>query len=151
MSNVTKIIIVAVLVLAVCGVILLRKSTRGHLPAESLGLKQGTPTTSVTQDDINTKPLPLLLDLGAGKCIPCKMMAPILKGLKKEYNGSLKVRVIDVEQAPDIAEKYEVRIIPTQIFFDPAGKELYRHEGFLSREDILAKFKELGVRLTKAK
>lgn len=136
MSNVVKIVIIAALVLAVCGVII---------------LKQRSPTTSVTQDDINTEPLPLLLDLGAGKCIPCKMMAPILEGLKKEYAGSLKVRVIDVEENPDIAEKHQVRIIPTQIFFDAAGKELFRHEGFMSGEDILAKFKELGVRLKKAK
>ena len=129
MSNVTRIIIVAVLGLAVCGVIILRK--------ESRGLKQRTPTSPVAQDDVHTKALPLLLDLGAGKCIPCKMMAPILEELKKEYAGSMKVEVVDVEEKPDIAEKYEVRIIPTQIFFDAAGKELFRHEGFYSKEDIL--------------
>ncbi|HIJ52619.1 MAG TPA: thioredoxin [Planctomycetes bacterium] len=136
MSNVTRIIIVAVLGLAVCGVII---------------LKQRTPTSPVAQNDVHTKALPLLLDLGAGKCIPCKMMAPILEELKKEYAGSLKVEVVDVEENPDIAEKYEVRIIPTQIFFDAAGKELFRHEGFYSKEDIITRWKELGVRLTKAK
>jgi len=136
MSKVAKIITVAVLGLAILLVVI---------------LKQRTPTTPVAQNDVHTKALPLLLDLGAGKCIPCKMMAPILEELKKEYAGSLKVEVVDVEEKPDIAEKYEVRIIPTQIFFDAAGKELFRHEGFYSKEDILEKWKELGVQLTKAK
>ncbi len=136
MSKVAKITTVAVLALAICGVII---------------LKQRMSPTYVAQDDVHAKALPFLLDLGAGKCIPCKMMAPILEELKKEYAGSLKVEVIDVEENPDIAEKYQVRIIPTQIFFDAAGKELFRHEGFYSKEDILEKWKELGVQLTKAK
>ena len=136
MSNVAKIITVAVLGLAILLVVI---------------LKQRMSPSPVAQDDVHAKSLPLLLDLGAGKCIPCKMMAPILEELKKEYAGSLKVEVVDVEENPDIAEKYQVRIIPTQIFFDAAGKELFRHEGFSSKEDILEKWKELGVQLTKAK
>ncbi len=91
--------------------------------------------------------LPRLVDLGAGKCIPCKMMAPILEELKKTYAGKLDVQFIDVWVNPDEAPKYGIQIIPTQIFFDPGGKEMFRHEGFLSREDILAKWKELGFAL----
>ncbi|MBI5804542.1 thioredoxin family protein [candidate division TA06 bacterium] len=94
------------------------------------------------------KPIPLklprLVDLGAGKCIPCKMMAPILEELKKDYAGKLEVVFIDVWQNADEGSKYKIRVIPTQIFYSPEGKELFRHEGFYSREDILAKWKELG-------
>jgi thioredoxin 1 len=93
------------------------------------------------------KELPALIDLGAGKCIPCKLMAPILEQLKNEYAGKLSVQVIDVEEKPDLITKYNVRVIPTQIFYDASGKELFRHEGFYSKEDILAKFKELGIEL----
>jgi thioredoxin 1 len=89
--------------------------------------------------------LPRLVDLGAGKCIPCKMMAPILEEVKKEYAGIFDVEFIDVWENPDAGEKYNIRMIPTQIFFDAAGKELFRHEAFFSKEDILAKWKELGV------
>jgi thioredoxin 1 len=89
--------------------------------------------------------LPRFVDLGADKCIPCKMMAPILKELKKEYEGRLRVEFIDVWQTPDASKEYNILTIPTQIFFDPAGKELFRHEGFYSKEDILGKWKELGV------
>jgi thioredoxin 1 len=94
-----------------------------------------------------TTGLPRLIDLGAGKCIPCKMMAPILDELKEEYAGSLEVVFVDVWQNPDAGAKYGIQLIPTQIFYDASGKELFRHEGFFSKEDILAKWKGLGVEL----
>ena len=88
-----------------------------------------------------------LIDLGRTFCIPCKMMAPILEELKKEYEGRLYVEFIDVGEKPEEARKYGIRMIPTQIFLDASGKELYRHVGFFSKEDILKKWKELGVDL----
>lgn len=94
------------------------------------------------------KGLPRLVDLGADKCIPCKMMAPILEELKGEYEGKLIVEFIDVWNNPDEVPKYGIKLIPTQIFFDASGEELFRHEGFFSKEDILAKWKELGVKLS---
>jgi thioredoxin 1 len=91
--------------------------------------------------------LPRLVDLGADKCIPCKMMAPVLKELTKEYQGRMAVEFIDVWKNPDAGKAYQINLIPTQIFFDAAGKELFRHEGFFSKKDILGKWKELGVDL----
>ncbi len=91
--------------------------------------------------------LPRLVDLGADKCIPCKMMAPVLEELKKEYAGRLRVEFIDVWKNKDAGEPYGIKLIPTQIFFDASGKELWRHEGFIAKKDILAKWKELGVDL----
>lgn len=89
--------------------------------------------------------LPRLVDLGATKCIPCKMMAPILEELKKDYAGTFDVVFIDVWENPAEGQKYGIQSIPTQIFYDAAGKELFRHEGFFPKEDILMKWKELGV------
>lgn len=102
-------------------------------------------------DSLKLKPakLPRMVDLGASKCIPCKMMAPILEELEKEYKGKMDVVFIDVWKNPDEGSKYKVRVIPTQIFYSPEGKELFRHEGFYSKEDILAKWKELGYQLKK--
>ncbi len=94
-------------------------------------------------------PLPRLVDVGAEKCIPCKMMAPILEELKKEYTGALEVEFVDVWKYPGEAKKYNVRGIPTQIFYNASGKELARHLGFISKEDILKTFEELEVPLNK--
>ncbi len=88
--------------------------------------------------------LPRLLDLGSDSCVPCKMMAPILEELRGTYEGRLEVVFIDVWKDRGAGEEYGVRVIPTQIFFAPDGSELFRHQGFLSREDILAKWSELG-------
>ncbi len=95
----------------------------------------------------NAAGLPRLVDLGAGKCVPCKLMAPILEELKTEYVGSMEVIFIDVWQDKDAGQKYGIQSIPTQIFYDASGKELFRHEGFFAKEDILAKWKELGITL----
>jgi thioredoxin 1 len=94
-------------------------------------------------------PLPKLVDLGAKACIPCKKMAPILEELTKEYAGVFDVVFIDVWQKENAekAKSYKIETIPTQIFFAPDGKELFRHEGFISKEDILAKWKELGYEM----
>ena len=91
--------------------------------------------------------LPKLVDLGADKCIPCKMMAPVLAELKTNCAGRMDVEFIDVWKNPDAGKAYKIKLIPTQIFFDTAGKERFRHEGFFGKEDILAKWKELGVEL----
>ncbi|SMF35440.1 thioredoxin family protein [Desulfovibrio gilichinskyi] len=87
-----------------------------------------------------------MVDIGAHSCIPCKMMTPIIEKLSKEYAGRVAIAFIDVWQNRDEAPKYGVRTIPTQIFYDAAGNEKYRHEGFLGEKDIVSKLIELGVK-----
>lgn len=106
-----------------------------------------TPVSSAEAAVVMDAKLPRLIDLGADKCVPCKMMAPVLADLKIQYAGRMTVEFIDIWKNPAAGEKYGVETIPTQIFFDAEGKELFRHAGFLAREDILAKWKELGVSL----
>jgi thioredoxin 1 len=91
--------------------------------------------------------LPRLVDLGADRCIPCKIMAPILVELRKEYAGQFEVVFIDVWKTPAAGERYGIRVIPTQIFYDASGRERFRHEGFYSKQAILNKWKELGIAL----
>lgn len=91
--------------------------------------------------------LPRLIDLGAGKCIPCKKMAPILEEIKEEYRGILEVEFIDVWKDPAAASKFGIRLIPTQIFYDESGRELTRHEGFMGKDDILRTFERIGIKL----
>ncbi|MCG2748896.1 MAG: thioredoxin family protein [Desulfobulbaceae bacterium] len=97
------------------------------------------------QQEIPVKDMVTMVDLGAGKCIPCKMMAPILEKLQKEYAGRAAIVFIDVWEDGSQSKKFAIRSIPTQIFFDKEGKEIYRHEGFLAEEGIVAKLKEMGV------
>ena len=87
-----------------------------------------------------------MVDLGAKKCIPCKMMAPILQKLEKVYAGRAAVIFFDVWEDPAPAKHFGIRAIPTQIFFDKEGKEVYRHEGFLGEKEIVARFKDMGVK-----
>jgi len=92
-----------------------------------------------------TKKLPMLVDLGKGTCIPCKKMKPILDELKLEYEGRAIVKVIDLRYERQAARQYGIRLIPTQIFFDADGNEVYRHEGFMDKHSIKMKFAEMGV------
>ena len=141
MSKAGKIAIVVVLVASVGVVIALKRSMSS--PTHS-------PAVNNAAGKQSSKALPRLVDVG-GKCLPCKMMKPILQELKTEYAGQLRVDLFDALGDPDVATKYGAQTFPTQIFFDASGKELFRHEGPLSKEDILAKWKELGVELKKAK
>ena len=112
-------------------------------PDTSLGAADGTPQVGAQVDQ--TEQLPRLVDLGRGTCIPCKKMAPILEELKREYQDRAVVEVIDLRDDPGAAREYGIRVIPTQIFYDAGGEEVWRHEGFLGKDAIRAKFTEMGV------
>ena len=88
--------------------------------------------------------LPLLLDLGSTTCVPCKAMAPILEEMSETFAGQFDVRFEDVKKDAALARTHGIRIIPTQIFFDEHGNELFRHQGFFSREEMLAAWEDLG-------
>ena len=88
-----------------------------------------------------------LVDIGADKCIPCRAMAPILEELRVEHAKRLEVIFVDVWKNPAAGESYGVEIIPTQIFYDRSGREVWRHQGFLSKRGILDNWKRLGFDL----
>ncbi len=155
MNKAMKIVIVVALV-AIVGTVFALKQKNKCSVSEPVAAANSNPaaiTESKPQNPVNTQPtqttvkLPRLVDLGADKCIPCKMMAPILEELKTTYNGKLQVDFIDVWKNPGEAPKYKISVIPTQIFYDSSGKELFRHEGFFPKEGIIAKWKEFGVDL----
>jgi thioredoxin 1 len=86
-----------------------------------------------------------MLDLGATECIPCKLMLPIMQKMEKKYEGKAAVIFIDVWKFRPAAAKFKIRAIPTQIFFNREGEEVFRHEGFLAEAAIVAQFKKMGV------
>jgi len=104
-----------------------------------------TPAFSAELKNVPVKGMVTMVDLGARKCIPCKMMAPILERMEKRYAGKAAIIFLDVWQDPQPADHFGIRIIPTQIFFNKAGKEVYRHEGFMSEAHIVGQLKSMGI------
>jgi thioredoxin 1 len=96
--------------------------------------------------EVPVKGMVTMVDLGAKKCIPCKMMAPILEKLEKVYAGRAAIVFLDVWEDPKPAHRFSISGIPTQIFFDKKGKEVFRHLGFLSEEEIVRQLKDMGVK-----
>jgi thioredoxin 1 len=149
MKTPLKILIVAALAVVVVAVVALKK---GRFSSDRDAISD--PKAAGAVPEVAALPplgaklgIPRLVDVGAGKCIPCKLMAPILEELKQEFAGRLRIDFVDVWVNPTAGEPYKIEMIPTQIFYDAEGKELFRHVGFFGREDILGKWKELGVDL----
>ena len=86
-----------------------------------------------------------LLDLGAKKCVPCKLMAPILEKLETVYEGKADIVFIDVWENRDQAPRFKVKAIPTQIFFNERGEEVFRHVGFFDEKSIVEQLSKMGV------
>jgi thioredoxin 1 len=104
-------------------------------------------TGTFAEDFLNvpTKGTVTMIDLGAKKCIPCKMMAPILVKLEKAYKGKADIIFIDVWENKQPAQRFKIRAIPTQIFFNAQGEEVYRHVGFLDEKSIVEQLTKMGV------
>lgn len=92
-------------------------------------------------------PLVTFIELGSVKCIPCKMMQPIMDEIEKEYAGQVNVVFYDVwtEAGKSYAQEYGIRVIPTQIFLNQDGNEYFRHEGYFPKEELVEVLKKQGV------
>ena len=77
-----------------------------------------------------------MVDLGAKACVPCKMMQPVLAATNARYADRAAIIFIDVWEHRDEPQKFGLRVIPTQIFYDKTGKDVSRHEGFLDEKPI---------------
>jgi thioredoxin 1 len=95
---------------------------------------------------VPVKGMVTMVDLGANQCIPCKMMAPVMERVEKKYKGKAAIVFIDVWKDKEPAKRFGIRAIPTQIFFNKEGKEVYRHTGFMGEADIVGQLKKMGVR-----
>jgi thioredoxin 1 len=94
-------------------------------------------------DRVLGKGSPVLADFGRGVCVPCKKMKPILEEVKREYESRAHVLIVETSKHRALTRQYRIRLIPTQIFFDREGNEHYRHEGFMPKEEIVARLDEL--------
>ncbi len=81
-----------------------------------------------------SKRVPILLEFGRGWCIPCKYMKPILDDMARAYSGKAIVTTVDMDANKDLVRDFGIRMMPTQVFLTPDGKEFFRNEGTLERE-----------------
>lgn len=100
--------------------------------------------SGAASNDPPAEGVPALVDLGSTSCVPCQQMESELERLDDVTGDALEVTVIDVNRNRSAASEYGIRLIPTQVFLSEAGEELYRHEGFMSCDDMLARWERLG-------
>jgi thioredoxin 1 len=101
----------------------------------------------VSTESTNTHKV-TFIEIGSKNCIPCKMMQPVMDKVESTYGNQVKVVFYDVwtREGRPYGQKYNIRVIPTQVFLDKDGKEYFRHEGFFPFEEVEKILKKQGVR-----
>jgi len=126
----------------------LRRNAKIEIDQDRVKKIAAKPPESNTEDELK-KALqsgqPLLVDFGANSCVPCRELRPILKEVAQEHAGKAGILVIDVYKYQGLAREYKIMLLPTLVFFDSKGKEVFRHVGVLAKEQIVAKLKEIGM------
>jgi thioredoxin 1 len=126
----------------------LQKNAKIEINQDRIKKIAARPPESNTEEEF-TKALqngkPTLVDFGANSCQPCRLMRPVLKEIDKEYSTKAQILVLDVYKYQKLASEYKVVFIPTLVFFDSKGKEVFRHVGVLEKEQIISKLKEIGM------
>ncbi len=96
--------------------------------------------------EVPVKGMVTMVDLGATGCIPCMIMSHVVDSLQKKYQGQAAIYFIDIKKYPKEGPKFGINVIPTQIFYNKDGKEVYRHEGVMLEGAVTAKLESLGVK-----
>lgn len=95
--------------------------------------------------NLPVKGMVTMVALGKKNCTQCKMMAPILEKMKVKYEGKAVIVFINLLEDPEQQYVYKLKALPTQVFYDAEGKEVFRHIGFFSEKDIVAQLNSMGV------
>jgi thioredoxin 1 len=99
----------------------------------------------------SAKPKVTFIELGSVNCIPCKAMQPVMKAIEEKYGDQVKVVFYDVwtKEQRHYADKYRIKLIPTQVFLDENEKEFHRHEGFYPEAEIDKMLQSKGLKTKK--
>ncbi len=166
-----KLIIVSIVIVAVFAIYVYKQQNIKSLNDDMAGVNPdfALKTETLDLEKLKSYGLPILIDFGAGSCVPCKEMAPVLEKLNKEYRGKVIIKFVDVWRNPELAENFPVQVIPTQFFFNSDGSPLAQeanppfdvigyinketqeqtftvHQGGLTEEQLEAAFKEMGLK-----
>jgi thioredoxin 1 len=90
---------------------------------------------------------PTVAEFGANACASCREMKPILEALQRDHGERIAVVNVDLlaQKEADYIRRYRIQLMPTQVFFDTQGREIGRHMGRISGEDILARLQPGGA------
>ncbi len=127
---------------------MMKKSYVGVICMMVVSLAMASPGYTDPKIDLKvlmSKHMPILLEFGRGWCIPCKYMKPILEDMGKAYSGKAIVTTVDMDANKNLVKSFNIRMMPTQVFLTPDGKEFFRNEGTLEREQIAQIFQKMGV------
>ena len=86
---------------------------------------------------------PVILEFARKLCPICKKMEQVLKEVQAQYPGQLEVKLVYIDEEEYLFRRYKISIVPTQVFVDAAGKEVFRHENLIPREKLVEKLREL--------
>lgn len=127
----SKLFIVTLAALTICTFLILAADSRSA-------------ATETKSDEVKVT----FVEIGSVNCIPCKAMQPIMKAVEEEFKGQVKIVFHDVWTPKGKADamKYNIRLIPTQVFLDKDGKEYYRHEGYFPKDGVVQVIKMQGVK-----
>lgn len=87
-----------------------------------------------------------IVEFGGEHCIPCKAMQPILNALRDTFGEKVAIRNFWIQQHPEVARAHKIMVMPTQVVFDPQGKEVLRHMGIYPLEEFKAALAEKGLK-----
>ncbi|MDZ4182858.1 MAG: thioredoxin family protein [Candidatus Cloacimonadaceae bacterium] len=149
MKQIVFILVIAML-LSACGAKTPEQKPEANPPAETVETttpgEESVPTPEIVTPAPEKKAEPApekkegykvtFLEIGAESCIPCRMMQPVMKEIAAEYPGVVKVVFHDLYKEREIGPKYNIRVMPTQVFLDASGREFFRHEGFYPKDEI---------------
>lgn len=94
-------------------------------------------TDSTFEQEVLASELPVLIDLYADWCGPCKQLSPLVEELAEELSGKLKVAKVDIENNPMLAQAFRVQSIPMLLVFDK-GRPVQQHMGLLDKQGLRA-------------
>ncbi len=145
-----KIVIPAAVILVIVGIWVFKNAESGESNLSSNNtstIQDDNPdfdlnvTKVIDLDKLKSYGLPILIDFGADSCLPCKEMAPVLKKLNQELRGKAIILFVDVWKNQSLADGYPISVIPTQVFFDPAGNP-YTPQGANAGQFIMYTLKD---------
>lgn len=168
-ANMKKFIVVIVILIAIGGIWAVKNSPVDPEAEASDSDSDLHVTAEIDLEELKSHGIPIIIDFGADSCIPCKEMAPVLRELNQDLQGKAIIRFVDVWKYPDLARGYPITVIPTQVFINAEGKpyvpenpnamplKQYKlkdtdehvfttHEGGMTKEQMLAVLKDMGMK-----